>query len=176
MDVKTLCLGVLSQGDHSGYEIRKAFEDGFFSHFQEAGFGSIYPALKRLTEEGLVLCREQEQDNRPDKKVYRITPKGRQALFEAINQPPAEDKFRSDFAFVMFFADLLEPRDVDRLLQNRIAYHRDKLAMLADKVGQGPGDEFMLGYGRAIHQAALQFLENHQHELLGSVLQADVAE
>ncbi|MFP3326308.1 PadR family transcriptional regulator, partial [Planococcus sp. SIMBA_160] len=78
------------------------------------GFGSIYPALKRLTEDELVICRELEQTNRPDKKVYRITPKGRQALFEAINKPPAEDKFRSDFAFVIFFADLLEPRDLDR--------------------------------------------------------------
>lgn len=176
MDVRTLCLGVLSQGDRSGYEIRKAFEEGPFSHFQDAGFGSIYPALKKLTQEGHVLCRQLEQDNRPDKKVYRITPKGRQALFEAIKEPPAPDKMRSDFAFIMFFADLLEPRDLDRLVQSRIAFHKDKLKTLETIDAGRPGARFTLQYGRAIHSAALEFLEDHQHELLGSVLQADVAE
>ncbi|MCZ6511637.1 MAG: PadR family transcriptional regulator, partial [Alphaproteobacteria bacterium] len=48
MDTKTLCLGVLTHGDASGYEIKKALEDGPFGHIQEIGFGSIYPALAKL--------------------------------------------------------------------------------------------------------------------------------
>src|SRR3546814_8991519 len=35
MDAKTLCLGVLSRGAASGYEIKKAFEEGPFSHFHQ---------------------------------------------------------------------------------------------------------------------------------------------
>jgi len=50
MDVKTLCLGVLSLGDASGYEIRKMFEEGPFAHFHHASFGSIYPALSPLLD------------------------------------------------------------------------------------------------------------------------------
>ena len=30
MDVKTLCLGILNRGDATGYEIKKACEDGPF--------------------------------------------------------------------------------------------------------------------------------------------------
>ncbi len=41
MDAKTLCLGALSRGDASGYEIKKAFEEGPLSHIHEASFGAI---------------------------------------------------------------------------------------------------------------------------------------
>ena len=41
MNVKTLCLGFLSTREATGYEIKKEFEEGFFSHFIEASYGSI---------------------------------------------------------------------------------------------------------------------------------------
>ena len=178
MDVKTLCLGVLSRGEFSGYEIRKQFEEGPFAHFQEAGFGSIYPSLKRLTEDGLVSCIEHQQDSKPDKKVYRITPKGREALFEAINQDPGPDKLRSDFLFVFFFSDLLTPGQVDRLIDRRIAHHSaiiDRLEM-CDSGHRRDGESFVLHYGIAMHRAARSFLESHRHELIGGLLQRSVAE
>ena len=36
MNVRTLCLGVLSSGEASGYEIKKEIEEGLFSHFIDA--------------------------------------------------------------------------------------------------------------------------------------------
>jgi DNA-binding PadR family transcriptional regulator len=53
MDVGTLCLGVLSFGDTSGYGIRKAVED-WFRHFGQASLGAIYPALAKLTAKGAI--------------------------------------------------------------------------------------------------------------------------
>ena len=50
MDVKTLCIGILSLGDASGYEIKKQLEERF-SFFYDASFGSIYPALNKLQKE-----------------------------------------------------------------------------------------------------------------------------
>lgn len=178
MDVKTLCLGVLSRGACSGYEIRKAFEDGPLSYFQDAGFGSIYPSLRRLTEDGAVTVSDHQQEGKPDKKVYAITPKGRQVLFDAVNRPPPADKFRSDFLFVLFFADLLAPRDLDRVIDERIAHHQNALAEMAkvDDVNATPGQRFTMGYGRAYHRAAAEYLENHRHEVLGAILQQQVAE
>lgn len=179
MDVKTLCLGVLARGPATGYEIRKAFEEGPFSHFQEAGFGSIYPALRKLTEDGLVALEELEQDGRPDRKVYRILAKGRQALFDAVNAAPGEDRFRSDFCFILCFAELLGTRELDRLISDRIAMNRESLARMdaAEKcANMSPGLRFVVGLGRAHHKAELAYLEEHQHELIGSLLQRDVAE
>ncbi len=82
MDIRTLCLGILTWGDASGYEIKKIFEDRL-SYFYEASYGSIYPALTKLTDDGLVSCRAEAQDKRPDKKVYAITPTGRMAFMDA---------------------------------------------------------------------------------------------
>ena len=61
MNVRTLCLGILSVGEASGYEIKKEIEEGLFSHFIDASFGSIYPALTQLNAEGLVTLRAEEQ-------------------------------------------------------------------------------------------------------------------
>lgn len=174
MDVKTLCLGLLSRGDYSGYEIRKQFEEGAFSHFQDAGFGSIYPALKRLTEEGLATCSAQAQESRPDKKVYRITPRGREALLEAVNEPPAPDKLRSDFMFVLYFADLVPPRQLDRLIAGRIAHHEEVIARLEaiDLSRRTSEEAFVIRYGIALHRAARDYFETHRHELVGDSIRS----
>ena len=68
MNVRTLCLGVLSAGEASGYQIKKEIEEGLFSHFIDASYGSIYPALTQLAGEGLVTVRAEEQSGKPDKK------------------------------------------------------------------------------------------------------------
>lgn len=53
--VKDLCLGALTFGDASGYDIKKFFPQSF-SRFYAAGYGSIYPALTELTVADLVGC------------------------------------------------------------------------------------------------------------------------
>jgi DNA-binding PadR family transcriptional regulator len=68
MDVKTVCLGMLNDGEASGYDLKKHFESTF-AHFFAAGYGSIYPALSSLAEAGLVNCREIAQDGKPDRMV-----------------------------------------------------------------------------------------------------------
>ena len=45
MNVKTLCLSILYEGEATGYEIRRLCVEGECSYFIEASFGSIYPCL-----------------------------------------------------------------------------------------------------------------------------------
>lgn len=168
MDTRTTCLGVLAMGDASGYEIRKHFDEGPFSHFADGGYGSIYPALTKLTAEGLLTCTAQSQDGRPDKKVYRITAAGRRALLDAMHRMPGEDKFRSDFLFIMFFADHQEPDWVAQVIDARIAYYREKLDRMQDcahaceAAGPMAGAKLVHGYGMAVYQAALEYLETNR--------------
>ena len=61
MDVKTVCLGILTNGESSGYDMKKCFESSF-GHFFAAGYGSIYPALASMAEDGLVEYREEPYD------------------------------------------------------------------------------------------------------------------
>ncbi|MEM1401098.1 MAG: PadR family transcriptional regulator [Pseudomonadota bacterium] len=173
MDAKTLCLGVLSRGQASGYEIRKEFEEGPFSHFQDVGYGSIYPALKRLVDDGQAEFAEQDQDDRPDKKVYRITARGRQSLFDQVNKIPGPDKFRSDFLFVLMFVELMEPAYLDQVLAERIAFHNSALEHIGKGVSKpslSPGEKFVKEFGTEWHRMAAEFLDAKRHELIGSLL------
>ena len=170
MDVKTICLGILSFGDATGYEIKKKLE-GPFNHFYDASFGSIYPALGKLSEAGLVLRNEHVQDKRPDKKVYRITPKGRLALTDDLAKPSGPDRIRSNFLATLLFSDALEPGQIDGLIAARIDLHRKTLAELkGDAQDMATGNGFVCGYGVAIHEAALNYLEEHGHEIVGTRL------
>lgn len=168
MDTKTLCLGVLSLGDASGYEIKKAFEEGPFGHIHETSFGSIYPTLTRLSEEGLIAGTELAQDKRPDKKVYSITEAGRATLQEALLASPARDRVRSDFLFMLFFADQVSPRRLARLIDDRIAWYRENLARMeaCDCEPTASGPAFVRGLGIAVYRAAAEYLEANRDELL----------
>ena len=172
MDVRALCLGVLSRGEASGYEIRKQFEEGMISHFQEAGFGSIYPALRRLSDDGLVECTKHSQDQRPDKKVYTITAEGRAALYDALMKPPAPDKYRSDFLFLSLFAPMLPASHIESMIEVRLAWFRAEIARMEGCVASdlSTGDRFVTEYGLAVYRAAAAFLEAHGHELVAESL------
>lgn len=168
MDVKTLCLAILSRGDASGYEIRKELSQGVFSTFYDAGYGSIYPALQRLTEEKLVMCREVEQSKRPDKKIYALTPHGSFALLDALRRRPDADKFRSSFLLTLLFSSLLLPRDLDALIDNRLNDLRGEIeqSQSAAQRSEDPADRFAWNYNLAIARAAFDYLEGQRHELL----------
>lgn len=178
MNIKTLCLGILSFGDASGYEIKKQLE-GPFRHFYDASFGSIYPALGKLTEESLVECTELTQRGRPDKKVYHITPGGRLELVQQLHEPPSRDRIRSDFLVTMLFAELLPAAHVDELVGHRIEDYRSSLDELyCSRENDSASADFVRGFGCAVYAAALRYLEENRHRIVGESLraQAEVAE
>ncbi|MBV8799959.1 MAG: PadR family transcriptional regulator [Alphaproteobacteria bacterium] len=174
MDVRTICLGILTRGDATGYEIKKAFEDGGLQHFVEASFGSIYPALSRLTDEGLVSVREEVQEKRPDRKVYSITPAGRAALIGALMKPLPEDRHRSPFIFAMLFADLLPPARVRMLIDRYVAQSERKLAQLELRAREPlfAGERFAIDLAHTMYTAMLDFLRKRHAEFEGHTLQA----
>lgn len=164
LDVRTMCLGALSIAEASGYELQKNFKEGPLAHFLEASYGSIYPALTRLTDEGLVTCSEHTQEGRPDKKVYAITPDGQDALEVALRASPAEDRFRSEFLFFMSFSDLMDTSQVSGLIDDRINTARSRQALLeeTDPSDITAGQKFVLGYGRAMLEASLKYLQENR--------------
>lgn len=172
MDTRTICLGVLSLGDATGYEIKKTTAEGAFAQIYEASYGSIYPALNRLTEEGLVTCRAESQENRPDKKVYSITQKGREAFRNALLKRPADDRFRSEFLFQMLFATLMPPEHAGHLVDDRIARVRAELDALKTRSNELPDDPavcFVRDYGIAMFDASLRYLESNRDALVDAL-------
>jgi len=169
VNIVTLCLGILALGDASGYEIKKDVEDGLFSHFIDASFGSIYPALTQLAAEGYVTVREEEQTGKPDKKVYAITEAGRNALARAISVSPAKDKYKSEFLFQMLLQDYLSPEMMLVAIQKQLDDLNDDLARIAECSHEAPighGSHFVADYGNAVLTAGVKCLEYKKAELL----------
>ncbi len=172
MDARTLCLGALELGDATGYEIKKLYEEGDLSHFYAVGFGSIYPALTRLVEDGLAECSDQPQAKRPDKKIYRITPKGRRELIRSLAVQPGPDKIRSELCFLLLFANLLPAARIDKLIEDRIAWYREQMAEIDNCEIENPdanaSARFLGGLGHAIYKAAADFMAAHKSEIIAA--------
>ncbi len=172
MDIRTLCLGILTLRDATGYEIKKTFE-GELSHFYDASFGSIYPALTKMTDEGLVRCTEQSQAGRPDKKVYSITASGRMAFMDALSKKPRKDRIRSEFLAMLMFAGLMSSSRVAELIDNRIAELErdiDTYSGCHDETPPRNEDVFLRGFGVAIYRAERDYLIENRHLLEAEAL------
>lgn len=72
---KHLILAVLQEEEMYGYQIVRQISTHSDGQL-EFGEGSIYPALHALEKSGLLASRWVAQDGRPDRKYYRLTPKG----------------------------------------------------------------------------------------------------
>jgi len=170
MDVKTVCLGMLTDGEASGYDLKKHFESSF-GHFFAAGYGSIYPALASLAEKELVSCKTIAQDGKPDRKVYRITKAGREKLLAELGTPNPSHKVRSEFLATMCFAHLMDSEQVEAVLNNRIAEIED-YEKLFDEFEHScmrktpNGMHFTVGIGRAVMMAMKKYIEENGHKLL----------
>ncbi len=149
-------LGLLSEQELHGYEIRRRLRDelGLFANIS---FGSLYPALSRLEKSGAVTVTETSalsatplpatgslsgeraglrarraspaRASRRSRKVYRITDAGR-TLFEQLlsaDEPAGTDDARS-FGLRLAFARYLAPQSRLALLERRRAQLARRLA------------------------------------------------
>ncbi|MCP4937354.1 MAG: PadR family transcriptional regulator [bacterium] len=178
MNIRTLCLGILQFDDATGYEINKLVADGRFSHFIEASYGSIYPALTKMMQEELVTCRTEIQAGKPSRKVYAITPAGQAELFRALEESPKPNRFKSEFLFLGLFANALPPA----LIAKAFAQHERELSALVKDMQahydrcKNPGSQFAIGYGIAANKAALEYLHECKDLLLEGDQSKDLAQ
>ena len=96
-------LGLLSYGERSGYEIKKAAEASV-GYVWTPAKSHIYAVLPRLVDSGFATARRVAQERRPDKQVYRITKKGEEAFRAWLEEPIDEDAgARSPFLLKVLF-------------------------------------------------------------------------
>ena len=171
MDVKTVCLGMLTDGDASGYDMKKCFESSF-GHFFPAGYGSIYPALATLARNGLVEYELVPQEGKPDRKVYSITDKGLEALLEGLSNPNPSHKIRSEFLATLWFAHLMPDEQVTTVIENKLDEIDQFLKLIEEFVtvecpAAGSGAQFVAGFGKHMASAFKQYIEENR-ELLAN--------
>ena len=85
MAIEHSILGMISLKPCSGYDLKAEFEKGGAALLSASSFGSIYPHLKRLEQDGLIEAQEEGHDGR-HKKVYELTALGWQELTNWLEQ------------------------------------------------------------------------------------------
>ncbi len=168
MHARTLILGILNFQEATGYEIRKLSTDGPYSFFAEISYGSIYPTLARLEADNLVTSRVEQDPGKPERKVYSITPAGHRAYCEAIAQPPAMDKIKSEFLLVAMSAEFIPREIVARAIEERIAHIKGQIEMIREHVSDcgHEGTCWIGAYGSHVMESDINYLLEKRSELL----------
>ena len=106
MSVRHAILGLLHYQDMHGYRIKQHMEQ-HFGHMWSINYGQIYPNLKKMEEEGLVTKEEVVRSGAPSRKLYSITPAGKEVFSQWLVSDPhgtmlLRDPFLLRFVFFGF--------------------------------------------------------------------------
>jgi PadR family transcriptional regulator, regulatory protein AphA len=145
-------LGLLTHGPKSGYDLKKAIE-GSVGYFWAPAQSQIYAV-------------------RPDKQVYRITARGRQALRQWIEDTPTPpEPSRSALLLKLFFGELTSPEVLAEHVRERREVAQQLKAEL-EAIDAGPHDpdlDFYAGltrkYGHRWADGVIAWADEVEREL-----------
>jgi PadR family transcriptional regulator, regulatory protein AphA len=120
-------LGLLAfWGPLSGYDMKRLF-DHTLAPMWGAAQSQIYKELRRMKELGWVEMEREEQEARPDRKVYSMTEQGQAALRKWQAQPPEVFQLRDELLLKVLFGTFAAPGDIAQNLRTSIALHEMRL-------------------------------------------------
>lgn len=145
MSLKHLVLAVLSRQPATGYEITKTF-DAIVGSFWRASHQQVYRELTALSKVGLATFAKVSQTERPDKKVYTITPAGVEDLLQWLMRPTQERPLKDDLLIKVWAGELLGPsalrREIARLREAHEAELNRYRAIERELFSSPPEDAF----------------------------------
>jgi DNA-binding PadR family transcriptional regulator len=104
----------------SGYDLKQLINKSITHFYWSPAKSQIYGELRRLESHGLVTMREVPQTLRPDKRLYRITSQGTEAMQKWLENSGVEpDSYKSALLLKVFFGHMLSPSTTTGLLEER---------------------------------------------------------
>lgn len=169
-------LGLVASKDDGAHGYRLKTEcQAISDEFWQTNYGRLYRVLDLLEQQGELLSTDEAQQGRPNRKVYRITEKGRQTLDDWLLQPVDEgaQPLRDELILKLLF---LDPDDTDQLCslikQQRAIYFK-RLAQIARRRRQLEkaeidirATEFVLDGAAMRVKADLNWLEHVERTLI----------
>jgi len=136
-----MLLGLLTQKPMHGYGLHQSFTaPSPLERVWHLGMSQMYKLLKELENLGYVEVRIEPQENRPDKKVYHVTPLGREAFLQWLHTPVSGIRLiRIEFLGKLFLAQTLGPEMVEQVIDVQLQACQ---ALLADLQEGMPGEGF----------------------------------
>jgi PadR family transcriptional regulator AphA len=127
MSLRYALLGFLGLDSMTGYELKQNL-DRSTQQFWHAGLNQIYPTLKQLEGDGLVIARTEPQVGRPDRRRYSITPAGREQLEAWLSElPESLPPSKNAGLLKLFFSGSLDNEAILRQLEAQLELHRKQL-------------------------------------------------
>lgn len=115
MEIQFAILGLLSGSPLSGYDIKKIIAESDLFYWS-GNNNQIYNSLVQLHQEGLVTVEVQAQESLPARKVYSITPAGRDVLRRWMLAEPELPELHHHFLIQLAFSAPLSDEELDSLL------------------------------------------------------------
>ena len=163
-------LALLAKEPADGYELKLALEQTFGQAYPSPNIGQIYVTLKRLEQDGLVRSEDVEQTTRPNKRVYELTPAGREALRAWVGEPSDGPRVRDEFFAKLILAPMAGLADRMELMNSQRRHYLGIMRNLTElQADTDPADTTarLLIEGAVLHlQADLDWLERCQEELV----------
>jgi PadR family transcriptional regulator AphA len=138
MSLEHAILGYLTYQPFSGYDLKKIF-DHSVRHFWYADQSQIYRTLARLTEQGWAGVEVVEQTERPDRKVYSITPAGQAELRRWLAGPfPVEAQHSGPLIQVFFAGQLSDEEILEKFKQAAEIFRAtlDRYSQVPSQIGE----------------------------------------
>lgn len=108
--IDLVILGLLAHEELTGYDIKKRI-DGAISYFWKGSFGSIYPSLNAMEQDGLVQKRKADNSGAREKIFYQITDSGRKVLCDWLRDEQACNDLKYETMLKLYFGGI-EGREV----------------------------------------------------------------
>lgn len=128
--LKFAILGLLNRKPMTGYDIGKEFNFQL-AEFWSAKHSQIYPELKKLVDEKLIVYNIEITGDVLEKKVYNITEKGKKDFLKWLKKDePMEQTPKNVFRLRMYFSNNLDINTRIHLLEQQLEQHQDRLTFL----------------------------------------------
>jgi DNA-binding PadR family transcriptional regulator len=167
-------LGLVSIRPMTGYELI-GYAERSIGNFFPLTRSHIYAELERLGRMGMLEATEIAQDYAPTKRVYEITPAGRDELQHWLEGTTmTEGRSRNLFLVRIFFGDHTSPERLAALLDEfemAARFRRDQLASIAEKLADRPASVFRRStamFGLRHEQANLDWVAEVRPTLLAA--------
>ncbi len=163
MTIEHTLLGLLAIEPRHGYELSRVFSsDPVLADIVHLDSGMLYAHLKKMEKNGWVRAQVVEQDARPPRRVFELTPEGTGELQSWIQDPVEKTRdIRLEFILKYWISRQIAPESCQQLLNRQEQACRGFVDSLQLQIDQEPDDfhQLVLEMRLVQNQALLRWLE-----------------
>lgn len=167
MYIDILILTLLLRGARYGYEIKKHAQF-VLGNAMPINNNALYPSLRRLEKLGAVAKTIEEQSGKPDRHLYKPTPKGKKLRGQMLGEfTPVQAKNNAEFFIRVVFFDDIAPALRSHILATRSQILRDRLRFFDDVTPNVSTDQYdgeVLSFNRQQTLRELEWIEKLDNE------------